>query len=401
MLRRCLLLGLLLTVWGTGCASTPSGTSGRADGQSPAPACGGELLLVEADSPSSTPPPASSLFRIDPDEAARRAAAASSTPIDRARAVASARRFTVAIRGYRNLTDRASDSSGPPTDGVATPAHSNQMLVEGTGVVVDRSGLVLTNSHVIQGADRLESWVEGRGWLPSRLVAQDPQSDLAVLTVDVELATAARWADVAGLDIGQAVTALGYTPGADPDDGPVSLTGRLTGLHRSLQGALDPSQRCYYADLLESTVPLEPGHSGGPLVDRNGALVRSHTASVTYRQRGRRTGYAIAGSRRVREVVASLMTGRPVHHGYLGVLVCTDTQRHRGVAVVRVMADGPAEQAGVRPGDVILRVAHQEVRGAADFAEAVRSGPVGQSTALSLRRAGRRIELTCALGVRP
>ena len=232
-------------------------------------------------------------------------------PLDRARAIASARRFTVAIRSYRDLTNQASTSSEPPADGIATPAKSSQILVEGTGVVVDRSGLVLTNSHVIFGAARLETWIAGHGWLASRLVAQDPQSDLAILSVDVELAAAARWADPAGLDIGQAVVALGFTPGADPGDGPVSLIGRLTGLHRSLQGALDPSQSCYYADLLESTVPLEPGYSGGPLIDGDGALIGINTASVTYRQSGRRTGYAIAGSRRVREVVASLMAGRP------------------------------------------------------------------------------------------
>ena len=82
-------------------------------------------------------------------------------------------------------------------------------------------------------------------------------------------------------------------------------------------------------------------------------------------------------------------------------MVCTATQRHRGVAVVRVMADGPAERAGVRPGDVILSVAHREVRDTVDFVEAVRSGAVGQTSPLSVRRAGRRIDLTCALGVRP
>lgn len=381
------LTSLLILALSTGCAVGPQRApdAARRQRDEPGERCRGELLLVAAPRP-------------DHDRTVGMAHGVGVVGVGR-RAVDAAREFTVAVRAQRDTP--------PSARCAAVFALEEQgdepglVLIEGTGVVIDRSGLILTNHHVVRGASVLEVWVGGIGWLPARMVGTDWQSDLAVILVDVVLPAAARWADVGDLRVGQAVAALGYTPGGDPGEGPEALFGRLTGLHRSLQHALDPIQDSYYGDLLESTVRLEEGHSGGPLIDQTGAVVGINTASVAQPSSGRRNGYAIRASAQVQSVIAALAQGREVSHGYLGVLVCTPAGRDPGVLVEQVVPGGPADCAGVRPADVIVRLAGSPIYSAAQLAEAVRSGPAGRLVRLGLRRGRQSIELTCTLHARP
>ncbi|MHC4065887.1 MAG: S1C family serine protease [Planctomycetota bacterium] len=353
--------------------------------------CRGELLLVDAPPPGNrATPPAVQAAAANPD--------GKPTGVG-ARAIEAARKFTVAVRAQRRASrdDRLFDI-------VTSTQHGDllgRVLVDGTGVVLDRSGLIVTNHHVVRNAAVVEVWASCGAWLPARVVGTDSQSDLAVIAVDARLPAAARWADAGALRIAQAVVALGYTPGRDLGKGPQALRGRLTGLHRSLQGALDPTQDRYYGDLLQSTVPLEPGHSGGPLIDRTGSVVGINTASVTRRKSGRCSGYAIRASRHIQSVIVALASGRAVSHGYLGVLVCADAAGRRGVPVEQVVPGGPADRAGLRPADVIVRVADSATHTAAQLAEAVRAGPIGKTLRLDVQRGGQRLELPCALRARP
>jgi len=244
-----------------------------------------------------------------------------------AAAIESARTLTVAIRATRNGPETGLTESGPVasasqchlTNRTVSVPRSSRVRVEGTGVVIDRSGLILTNHHVIEGSTVIRAWVQDRGWVSARLIQADSAADLVVLAVEAEFPAAVRWSDVDELHVGQAVAALGYTPGSDPQEGPAVLRGRLTGLHRSLQSELDPSQRHFYGDLLESTVPLLQGHSGGPLIDRTGAVIGINTAAVTHQPSGRRTGYAIRASVFARSAVSELLVDpsatRPGSHG--------------------------------------------------------------------------------------
>ena len=374
--------GLLVLVLAAGCAVAPQRTADTAPHRSDQTGhqCPGELLLVDAKRP------------ID-DRTAGSVSAAVAGP-----AIAAASRYTVAVRAYRttpgderSLDLFASRRGGSPPE---------RILVEGSGVVIDPAGLILTNHHVVGGAAVLDVWAGGVGWMPARIVGTDAQSDLAVIAVDARLPASARWAEADTLHVGQAVVALGYVPGREHGPGPQALPGRLTRLHRSLQSALDPTQERDYGDLLECTVPLEPGHSGGPLIDRAGAVVGINTASVTHRRSGRRSGYAIRGSAHVRSVIAALCQGRDVSHGYLGVLVCADGGAEQGALVEGVIPGGPADRAGVRPADLIVGVAGSPVRDAAQLAEAVRGGPLDRAARLGVRRGRRRLTLTCTLTAR-
>jgi len=383
------LAGLSVWVAAAGCAVGPApDTESQRHRRAGEGRCG-ELLLVEAAWPND---------RTVQSSAATAALASRYRAGVDPTAELAARRFTVAIRAKRDA--HSPEASTDLFTSTEPRGPLNGILIEGTGTVVDCRGLILTNHHVVQHARLLEVWVRG-GWVPARIVGIDRQSDLAAISVDQTLPAAARWTNAADLRVGQAVAALGFAPGQDPADGPNTLRGRLTGLHRSLQSALDPTQDRYYGDLLESTIPLESGHSGGPLIDRAGAVVGINTASVTHRKSGRRTGYAIPASDHMRSVVAALARGGDVSHGYLGVLVCATPRGNTGVPIERVVPGGPADQAGVRTADVILRVAGTAVNSAAQLAEAVRGGAAGSPVRLDLRRGRRDLELTCTLAWRP
>jgi S1-C subfamily serine protease len=195
--------------------------------------------------------------------------------------------------------------------------------------------------------------------------------------------------------------AVGYTPGADISSGPLIMGARLTGLRVSLQRALDPLQECNYADLLESTAALQPGHSGGPLVSANGEVIGINTASVTRSGDGGLTGYAIRLSPYVRQVVDRLSHGEHVAHGFLGLMVCHDTGSGNGVTVRSVVNHSPAARAGLQPGDVVNRYAGTPVRSAAEFTELVRASQPGQPVELQIRRGWKTVKLLCKPTVRP
>ncbi len=307
----------------------------------------------------------------------------------------------MAVRAYRTSPPQAdADSSAAE----AVEQLFNATLVEGTGVVIDRQGLILTNHHVVRGADDLDAWVAGHGWLPARLVAADSLYDLAVIAVHPGapgLPDAARFSAPRADEVGGALVALGFTPGEPPDAGPTTLSGRLTSCHRSLQSALDPARSRYYGDLLECTIPLKPGHSGGPLIDGTGGVVGLNTAAVIRHSTGQRIGYAIPMSGHVQSVIARLARGETVVHGYLGLFVCTCDNRGLGVVAVDVRPDSPAAASGVRRGDVILGIDGTPVGSAAHLAELVSRSSPGRDLAMTVRRDGRVHDLAVRPGLRP
>ncbi len=302
-----------------------------------------------------------------------------------------ASRYTVAIRGVRLR------SRGKASASMVSSEKDRQFLVEGSGVIIDTLGLVLTNFHVVREVDDLEVWVAGLGWTQARLVGADPLDDLAVLSIDRTLGFAASLGRGENNALGQEVVAVGYSPGELPEHGPTALSGEVTAWNRSLQTALDPSNASYYGHMIESTVPLKPGHSGGPLVDSCGRVIGINTAAVTRRSTGRRTGYAIPMTDYILSVVERLTKGMPVDHSYLGVGICA-CPRHRNTTTVQhIMANSPAATAGLRIGDSIITFNGQPVSGAAQLAELVRSNLRQEQVRLSVERSGQMISVDVAL----
>lgn len=307
--------------------------------------------------------------------------------------------FTVAIRARR----RATASLASPFLSASNHMTSapNQAFVRGSGMIIDRRGLVLTNEHVIGRARLVEAYISGLGWLPARVVGADPQSDLAVIAVDRFVPAVCQFGD--GLDtvMGQPVAAVGSAPPNADDAERAVLIGRLTGRQRRLQGALDPAQGRFYASLVESTIPLPKGYSGGPLIDSDGRVIGINTAAATDPDTGARFGYAIPMSAHIRSIVARLVLGERIEHGFLGLLVRvsrvgsgdTAMAPETGVHVERVLDGSPAARAGIRVGDVITRIDNIPVTGAPQLAERVRSGSPGSPISIQIDRAGQQLTL--------
>ncbi len=322
-----------------------------------------------------------------------------------------AREYTFAIRVRR----------GPASDATAArkaPAHCSSTFPEfspgsdvgaartrGTGIAIDAGGLILTNEHVVHAAQTVEVRIAGRGWIPARVLQVDPQSDLAVIRVDAALPRVARFADPNTAEVGSPVTAIGFAAGRESEDGPAAFAGRLLARSRCLQGALDPSGGCFYADLLETAAAILPGCSGGPLVNGDGHVIGINTASAVSPDTGRRCGYAIPLTGRVRAIVDTLARGEAVRHGYLGLLIRRELESRRpgGVEIERVVCDSPAQRAGLLAGDRVIGLDGVPIATAVDLAHAIRGAKVGNPIRVQILRNGRsesRTAIPAALPLR-
>ncbi len=268
-------------------------------------------------------------------------------------------------------------------------------------MIIDPEGRILTNEHVIRGTDNIEVDLPGIGWVPARVVGVDPQSDLAVIGVDRPVSVSCRFGDRPKIAVGLPVAAIGARLSASNEGETAGLVGRLSRLDCCLQGVLDPAQERFYGNMLESTVSLPPGYSGGPLIDACGRVIGVSTAAATDRHTEDRLGYAIPMSSYNRSIIARLARGESVEHGYLGVFVRTPvdgssraaTPTNAGIVVERVVAGSPAARAGLRPGDIIAGVGGTPVRSASHLAERVRRAPVGSPSSIHVDRGGRHLTL--------
>ncbi len=366
---------LPLAVAGTGCAPSEQPNVDRAQQQwdDTARRCRGELLLVK------TPPD---------DHAPQSAAADRTGDAVPSSTIADARRYTVAVRASvrPELPQLASLPSSPRL--VVQASGLQPGLRQGTGVIIDDRdgrGWILTNEHVVGGCARVEIRLADGGWVIAAVAGVDPGSDLAILRIDRKPPAAARFGDAAAVRIGEPVAAIGYPAGRSADDGTLALTGSINALGRSLQGALDPTQEHFYGNLLESTIPIPPGCSGGPLLDAAGCVIGINTAVALDARTGRSFGYAIPISARVRAIVDRLCRAEPVEHGYIGLLVRAE-RAGRPLVVEQVVANGPASRAGIRRGDVITHVGGSAVGAAGEFAERIRAACPGEPIEITVLR---------------
>jgi len=246
----------------------------------------------------------------------------------------------------------------PAVARIDTEIHYQHAIGAGAGIVLDPGGQVLTNFHVVSGADRITATVAGRPY-PAELIGYDRRHDIAVLQLAGAggLPTAAI-GDSSQLAAGEPVVALGNAQGTNRpltrEVGNVTGFGRTVDAEDSLTGSKDE-----LTGLIEFEAPVVAGDSGGPVVNSAGQVVGMTTAaSVNYQFGPGGEGFAIpindamaiAGQIRSRAPTDSVHIGPPV---LLGVGVRTAAQRGPGVVVAEVLRGGPAEQAGLLDGDII------------------------------------------------
>ena len=264
----------------------------------------------------------------------------------------------------------------------------------GSGVVITPDGFLLTSAHVVGSrASRITaSFTDGRE-LGLRLVGTDPLSDLAVLRADDEAPAAAALGDAAGLRIGQLVVAIGNPHGFES-----SVTaGVVSGMGRSLPTRAGATARVI-DDVIQTDAALNPGNSGGALVDGKARVVGINTAVA-----GVGLGLAVPVNATARQIVASLMREGRVRRAWIGIAggarplppaVAAATGRTRGVEVVEVIADSPAARAGIRPEDLVVAVGDEPVHGVNDLIRLLTGDRIDQRVELSVFRGGTPRRLT-------
>jgi len=259
----------------------------------------------------------------------------------------------------------------------------------GSGVVVDASkGFILTNHHVVQNASRVVVVLsDGRERAVSQ-VRRDPKSDLALLIVDPKGLSQAEWGDSNALDLGDWVLAIGQ---------PFGLSGTVTagivgGKGRGIGVAM-------YEDLIQTDAAINPGNSGGPLVNLKGEVVGINTAMKSVRGGYEGIGFAIPASR-ARRVLADLAESGRVRRSYLGVNIgpldrqaLERVDQPGAVAVTALSPNSPATEAGLRVGDILLKLDGKPIKGLNWLQNSVEVTPEGQEITLSIERDGERREV--------
>ena len=262
----------------------------------------------------------------------------------------------------------------------------------GSGFIFTPDGFLLTNSHVVHGADTLRvSLADGRR-IGATLVGDDPRTDLAVLRIDAPDLTAVRLSDSQRLRVGQLVIAIGSPFGfqSSVTAGVVSALGRSL---RSASGRL-------MDDIIQTDAALNPGNSGGPLVASDGRVVGVNTATILPAQ-----GICFAiGINTAKFVAGRLIRDGRIKRSYLGVVGQTvPLQRNlaryhgllqeRGVLVISVEPDSPAQSAGVRERDILVQLDANSLNGTDDLQRLLTDVRIGSRAALTLVRGTEKLTL--------
>ena len=272
----------------------------------------------------------------------------------------------------------------------------------GSGVVLDSDGNILTNYHVIEGAQSI-SVSTGDASYDATVVGSDESSDLAVIKIDAGDAalTPIEVGDSSTLQVGDWVMSLGSPFGLEQS---VS-TGIVSSLYRSTM-LQNTSGNTIYTNLIQTDATINPGNSGGALVDDEGKLVGINSLIESYSGSSSGVGFAIPGNYAV-EVAQKLIAGQTVTHAYIGGSFQTVTANNarsnslsvnQGAYVAELADDGPAAQAGIQKGDVITALDDEEITSSDALVLAVRSHSVGDTVTVTLMRGSKQMQVQVTLG---
>ena len=260
----------------------------------------------------------------------------------------------------------------------------------GSGVIVSDQGYLLTNNHVISGADEILVLLQDGRQAIAQLIGGDVETDLAVLKIDLPDLKPIRIGSTAQLRVGDIVLAIGnpYGFGQSMSQGIVSAKGRY---------GLGLSQ---YENFIQTDAAINPGNSGGALVDQHGTLLGINTAIYTKSGGSMGIGLAIPADLALRTMRDIIEYGRAVR-GWLGLEVKALDQQSNGVVVSAVMPGSPAASAGLRIGDIIYAINQTPVGdGHAGMNEIAVTRP-GDKITLEVGRSGQRGEVQVVAGIRP
>jgi serine protease DegQ len=269
----------------------------------------------------------------------------------------------------------------------------------GSGVIVSPSGYILTNNHVIEGADEIEVFLNDGRHAPAKVIGTDPDSDLAVLKIDLDKLPIMVLGNSDNLEVGDQVLAIGNPFGV----GQTVTSGIVSAMGRNQLGINT------FENFIQTDAAINPGNSGGALVDTNGNLLGINTAIYSRSGGSMGIGFAIPVAT-AKMVLDGIVTDGQVTRGWIGVepndlspeLAETfDVDAKEGVIITGVLQNGPAAKAGIKPGDVIVGIAEQPVADVTQLLSRVAALKPGTASRFTIARKNQKLELDVTPGVRP
>jgi Do/DeqQ family serine protease len=277
----------------------------------------------------------------------------------------------------------------------------------GSGFIINNNGTILTNAHVVAGAEKVTVTLKDGRTFEGRVMGRDSVTDVAVIKVDAQNLPVVKVGDSQALQPGETAIAIGNPLGLDNTvtEGIISATGRSSGQVGIPAGRVN---------FIQTDAAINPGNSGGPLLNQRGEVIGINTAII---QGAQGLGFAIPIDTAQRISDQLIATGK-VEHPFLGIQMATLTPEvkqeinsnpnsgltvndDQGVLVIQVVPDSPADRAGLRAGDVIGQINGQAVKDADTLQQIVESSQVGKNLQLDLKRNGQEMNLAVKAGVYP
>ncbi len=269
----------------------------------------------------------------------------------------------------------------------------------GSGFIIDPDGYIVTNNHVVQGADKITVRTQDGEEYEAKIVGRDREIDIALLKVEADKPLPhVEWGDSDKVRVGDWVLAIGNPFGL----GGTVTAGIISARHRDISDSP-------YADYLQTDASINRGNSGGPMFDLQGRVVGINTAIFSPTGGNVGIGFAIPANQ-ARKVVAQLREYGYAKRGYLGVTIqpidkvtaeALGLDKPEGAIVAQVSPDSPAAKGGIRPGDVIIAFNGKPVSDSNDLVRAVSDAGVGRKATVDILRNGKRLTVSVVTAERP
>jgi Do/DeqQ family serine protease len=275
----------------------------------------------------------------------------------------------------------------------------------GSGFVVSSDGLILTNAHVVDGSDQVKVTLKDGRTLEGKVMGSDSLTDVAVIKINAENLPAVTFADSEQLQPGEWAIAIGNPLGLDNTvtTGIVSATGRSS----AQVGVADKR-----VSFIQTDAAINPGNSGGPLLNAQGEVIGMNTAII---QNAQGIGFAIPINT-AQNIAEDLIAKGKADHPFLGIQMAEitpelkqqlknqmnlDVSADKGILIVDVVPNSPADNAGLKSGDIIKKIAGESVKTPDEVQQAVEKTEIGKQLALNLQRDDQRLDMNVKVGVLP
>ena len=269
----------------------------------------------------------------------------------------------------------------------------------GSGVIVNSEGLIVTNQHVVEAADEIEVSLNDGRTTKAELVGTDPETDLAVLRIKLDNLPSLKFAAEEAVRVGDVVLAMGNPFGV----GQTVTMGLVSALGRNHVGINT------FENFIQTDAAINPGNSGGALVDTAGNLLGINTAIYSRSGGSLGIGFAIP-AKTVQGVLNQIVRTGTVTRGYIGVeqqniteelASAFDLPQKDGVIIAGIVKDGPADKAGLKVGDILLKLDDKKITDTTQMLNQIAAYAPGEKKSVELLRDGNKETITIEIGVRP